>query len=525
MLKKSFTNYCVSLFCMLSIRKNMKTKLLIFITILSGVLSAQALYSRNDKQICKTRLPESINAFQPAILPVLTVDGKLLFFDRKLHHENIGGTNDLDDIWYSEYSSETSFTKPKNLGKKYNTKESNVLFSITPDGTALIYGTKQSENNYSLAEIDGNEFDNFISIKIDNYYNTAHNFFAYLSGDRQTLLLALKRKDSRGKLDIYVSFRKGDSYVFSEPRNLGKTINTKQTESSPFLAYDNKTLYFSTNGRKGFGGKDLYMTRRLDDTWQNWTEPVNLGTPINTEKDDNGICLTALGDSAIVTSWDKQTMREGMYFVCLPLDLQPEPYIIVAGNVTARNMILSNFDNVDIEVSNDKNNHKEHYKPRFGNKFYCLLPNDVFSPIIVRKKGFDEFGFAVNSRNLIAPKFVYYNASLSKTQKDKIVIGKIYFNYNDEHLNTKARKQIEQAMEKIIEPDEEQVYVIGHTDTKGSEEYNFELSRKRAESVKAALLKYGFKSGNVIVLYKGESEPVSETDEKNRRVEIILIDN
>jgi hypothetical protein len=490
----------------------------------AALLTVQFLFGQSVEQTCKSRLPQTVNSFQPAILPVLTVDGKVLFFDRKLHPENAGGTKDLDDIWYSVYSKETSFKTPENLGTKFNTGGSDVVFSITPDGTALIYGTKYSPNTYSIAEINDTEFENFIPVKIEDYYNNATNFFAYLSADKNVLLLSLNRKDSRGDLDLYVSFREGNSFNFTKPLNLGKTINTKHTEGSPFLAYDNKTLYFSTNGRQGFGGKDLYMTRRLDDTWMHWSEPVNLGATVNTAKDDNGICLTALGDSAIVTSWDKETMREGMYYICLPDSLRPESYIIVAGNISGRDIRLTNFKSIDIEVANDKNNNKEHYKPLYGNRFYFVLRSGVFSPIIVRKKGFEEFGFAVNSNNLKHSKFVYYNALLSKARSNNIRIGTVLFKYNDANLDATGYKQISEAMEKVIEPAETQVYVIGHTDEKGSEQYNLELSKRRAEAVKKELVNKGLKPGNVIVLYKGESEPVSQEDEKNRRVEIILID-
>jgi outer membrane protein OmpA-like peptidoglycan-associated protein len=337
-------------------------------------------------------------------------------------------------------------------------------------------------------------------------------------------LLALNNQNSRGELDLYVSFCKGNSFNFTTPLNLGKNINTKQNEGSPFLAYDNKTLYFSSNGRKGFGGKDLFMTRRLDDTWTNWSKPVNLGKNINTPKDDNGICLTALGDSAIVTSWDKETMREGMYYICLPDSLQPEPYIVVAGTISGRDIKLTNFNNIDIETGNDKNNKKEHYKPLYANKFYFVIRRNTFVPVIIRKKGFDEFGFAVNSNNLHHSKFVHYSASLSQTKSSNVTIGIVYFDYDEDELNTDAHRQVQIAMGKIIEPSEIQVYVIGHTDEKGNEKYNLELSKKRAESVKKELIKYGLKPGNVILLYKGESEPISQNDDKNRCVEIILID-
>ncbi len=490
------------------------------------LLSVNFSFSLGNKQNCKQRLPQSVNSYQPAILPVLTIDGKILFFDRKLHPENVAGIKDLDDIWYSVFKEESSFDIPVNLGSDFNTSGSDVVFSITPDGVALIYGTKKGiRNGFSLAEINGAKFKNFHTVKIENYYNYAKNFFANLSADKRILLLAIERDDSFGGLDLYVSFRKGEKNEYSRPLNLGDVVNTEGVEGSPFLAYDNKTLYFFSNGRKGFGGKDLYMTRRLDDTWTNWSEPVNLGIPINTEKDDNGIWLTALGDTALITSWDKESLRQGIYTVCLPDSLRPEPYIIVRGKVLAHGVRLTNFNDVNIEVSYDTGSDKDYYKPRYEGKFYFVLRKDRFAPVLIRKKGFEEFGFAVSSYKLKRSKFVDYSVALHKTRSKNVNIGTVYFDYDSYELNDEALRQLEKISDKIVIPKETQLYVTGHTDSKGSDEYNYELSKRRAEAVKAFLMELGVPSGNIIVLFKGESEPVSKNDALNRRVEVVLIDN
>ena len=99
--------------------------------------------------------------------------------------------------------------------------------------------------------------------------------------DQKTLIHAIEMNDSKGDQDLYVSFRKVDG-SWSRPKNLGSTINTIKAENSPFLASDGVTLYFSTNGRPGYGKNDIFMSRRLDDSWVNWSEPENLGPSINT---------------------------------------------------------------------------------------------------------------------------------------------------------------------------------------------------------------------------------------------------
>ena len=506
------------------IRKNLK--LLNAILFIITIAATQYLHAQYPTNACKIRLPQSVNSFQPTILPVLSIDGHTLFFDRKLHPDNIASTKDLDDIWYSQKTSDNTFEPAQNLGTEYNTNGSDVIFSITPDGKALIYGTRQGQKaGFSIAKFDGQKLKNFTPLKIDNYYNKAKNFFAFLSADSRTLLLSIQTSKSHGELDLYVSFKKNDKYEYTEPMNLGAIINTKKTEGSPFLAYDNKTLYFSSNGRKGFGGKDLFMTKRLDDTWTNWSEPINLGNTINSQHDDNGIVLTALGDSAIVSSWDTTSKREGLYYICLPQKLQPEPYIIVTGRVKGKNIKLTNFKNVEIEVKYDANNLVDRYKPLYGDRFYFVLQRDLFAPIVVKKTGFDDFGFSVNSHNLRKSKFVSYNTALDKKRPKRLLLGTIYFDFGSYKLNKEAKKQLSKILDKIIEPEETQLIIVGHTDEKGSEQYNLELSQKRAETLKSELVKFHLEPYLIRIEAKGETEPASKIDEKNRRVEIYLLDD
>jgi hypothetical protein len=97
--------------------------------------------------------------------------------------------------------------------------------------------------------------------------------------------------------DLYVSF--WDGKVATEPVNMGPVINTDMDESSPFLAADNKTLYFASKGHNGYGGYDIWVTERLDDSWANWTEPRNLGPAVNTNLDDEFFSITHCKNFAV----------------------------------------------------------------------------------------------------------------------------------------------------------------------------------------------------------------------------------
>ncbi len=120
-------------------------------------------------------------------------------------------------------------------------------------------------------------------ILIDNFINTG-NFVSYaISPDQKVLITSIENGKSMGNLDLFVSFHI-DENRWSEPINMGSILNTAEMEFSPFIAADAQTLYFSSKGHPGQGDADIFMSRRLDDTWLNWSTPKNLGPEINTKK-------------------------------------------------------------------------------------------------------------------------------------------------------------------------------------------------------------------------------------------------
>jgi OOP family OmpA-OmpF porin len=105
-----------------------------------------------------------------------------------------------------------------------------------------------------------------VALNIKNEYNFHEKANYFLANNRKTLIMSVQREDSKGDRDLYVSFMQDDS-VWTEPLSLGSVVNTAGEESSPFLALDDKTLYFASNGFSGYGGTDVYVSKRLDDTW------------------------------------------------------------------------------------------------------------------------------------------------------------------------------------------------------------------------------------------------------------------
>lgn len=288
----------------------------------------------------RQRLPESINKFQPTTIPVLSPDGQTLFVDRKLHPENEEGASDPDDVWISRRMGGSIWTEPERTA--FTTfRRPDVLFSLSRDGRrALVYGRYlyrdgDSIRCFAVAErIDaGLPFSVLTPVDLPAMRDMGRNFYGSLSDDATALVIAMNRPGGAGDLDLYVSRRCGDKW--STPVSLGHTINTKAFEGAPCLAPDGLTLYFSSSGRDDRRGKaDMYVTRRLDDTWTSWSPPVNMGPCINTLEDETSFSLIGDGDSALVTSWDPEHGRPGIYLVGLTADQRPSPYVMFSGRIT-----------------------------------------------------------------------------------------------------------------------------------------------------------------------------------------------
>jgi outer membrane protein OmpA-like peptidoglycan-associated protein len=263
----------------------------------------------------RINLGAGVNSAYSDLFPVITPDEAMLFFVRKGSPENTGfATRESDeDIWYTLKQADGSWSKAIKLGAPLNTEMYDGVRAMNstadriylqntynPDGTrgkGFSMSTKQADGKWAYPE----------SLEIDDYYNDTSVAMMAVSNDEQSLILAVQRKDSKGQHDLYYSKNLG-GLKWSRPVAI-EALNTPLDELTPFIAYDDRTVYFSTNGRGGYGLHDVFMSRRLDDTWQNWSDPVNLGPLVNTPSFDAYFTLSASGDTAYVSSAHETSTR------------------------------------------------------------------------------------------------------------------------------------------------------------------------------------------------------------------------
>ncbi|HMJ67700.1 MAG TPA: hypothetical protein VK508_02330 [Cyclobacteriaceae bacterium] len=231
------------------------------------------------------KLPSSVNGSCEEILPLSSPDGKTLYFARASCNSNTAGLAGGSDIWYSEYNPKTKeWSRPRNTGNVFNDKGHNAIVGMSSDGQKIyqintaaskkikgIYVSKKENGKWSPPELESIPF-----------LETEEYFGLYVSPDLNIIVASMKRPDSAGEEDLYVS-RKNAQGKWSDPVNLGTAINSIGFDISPFLSPDTKRLYFASNGHRGLGGSDVFYSNRLDESWTSWSKPVNLGNLVNTE--------------------------------------------------------------------------------------------------------------------------------------------------------------------------------------------------------------------------------------------------
>lgn len=491
-------------------------------------------------------LDKNVNSEYAEYNPILSPDGKTLYFGRKNHPGNTGGVNDKEDIWYSELDPSTGqWTLAKNLGTQINNAEPNFINSIsaiTPDGkTSLmvlgnkyIEGSKKMEAGVSISTNISGQWSKPKALNIANDYNYYSKANYFLANNRITLLMSVQRADSKGDRDLYVSFMQADS-SWSEPLSLGGVINTAGDESGPFIALDNKTLYFSSNGFSGYGGNDIYVSKRLDDTWTNWSEPKNMGPEINSAQEDLFFNIPATSDYAYYSRGVNEATTD-IFRVKLPFLHSPEPWVTVTGKLIDKKnntplgakIIYERLpDGADVGIAESN--------PKTGDYDIKLPGGHLYS---VRAEAADHFSESqtLDLKNIKSDtKLENQNFTLNPIQVVKIEadatmrLNAIYFDFAKAILQSKSYPELNRVVEMLKSEPSITIEIAGHTDNVSSEITNQKLSERRAAAVRDFLISKGINPTRITAVGYGELKPIAPNDKEengralNRRVEFKII--
>ncbi len=493
---------------------------------------------RVNPNIATERLTEKINSPYDEVNPIISPDGKRLYFGRKNDPGNMGGKKDDEDIWYSDWDdAKGEWGLAKNLGSPINNDKPNFMCSITPDGKNVLVGNVYNfgpkkvtmEEGVSMVTITPEGWSKPKALRIKGYVNEYKRANYYLCQNRKVMLMAIRADNALGGdgMDLYVSFLEPDS-SWTKPLHTGKVLNSIGNESAPFLAADDKTLFYSSDGFSGYGSDDIYMSRRLDDTWTKWSKPANLGKNINTGQSDIFFTLPANGDYAYFSSGGNQSNGQlDLYRLRIPDLFKPAPVIEISGRVLDKfskkpvraKILYENLsENQELGI-NESNPSNGAYK--------IAVPVGANYGYLAQADGYMSVTQSLDATNLEDPQTITQDLYLMPIKRGtQIALNNIFFDYNKTDLNKESFAELNRLVSMMKENPKMKIAIGGHTDSKGSDEYNIKLASDRAEAVQGYLIKKGIAANRMSIKTLGKSDPLTANEESsdgaalNRRVDI-----
>lgn len=484
--------------------------------------------------IVKENLGPLINTKTDDRAPVISPDGHTLYFVRD-NEADYDKEEQMDrtDVWYSTLNADGSWSAAKDMGKPINNKQSNTVLSVTPDNnTVLLMNTYNSDGSFksggfSMSHRTATGWSVPVDVVMDDYYTDNAYEDVCLSSDGKTMLLTLERADSYGDNDIYVSFLQNNGN-WSKPKNLGATINTFFEEGSPFLAADMVTMYYSTYGKPGYGSKDIFVTRRLDNSWTKWSEPENLGPEINTKDWDAYYVIPASGNYAYTVSNTSGLGGSDLFRIKLPDAAKPNPVVLVKGKVLNAKTKEPIAANISYEVlPSGMEAGIARSNPATG-EYKIVLPYGANYGYHAKVPGY----LSVNENLELVETKAYaevvrdlYLVPIEVGQS--IVLNNVFFVQSKAVLQPSSYPELDRLAKIMQDNPSIEIKLSGHTDNQGDPAKNVQLSEERVKVVEEYLVAKGINTSRISGQGFGGAKPIAsnateETRKLNRRVEFTI---
>ena len=516
----------------------------------SGTLIAQKENVIKETTIIKVEnVGRNINSDLPELRPTISADGNLLFFICQNHPYNTkyNSVRNSQDIWYSERDSNGKWSEAIHMDYPLNTYHYNAVFWISPDNNRILIRN---------AFVDGDYYGNGVSMShrlkngnwskpqmllIKNYhkYDNGMQNGASMAHDGKTLLLYMTEKKGGYNNDIYVCFQQPDG-TWSEPKSLGKKINLKDyDEMTPYMAADGVTLYFSSNRPGTVGDNDIWKTTRLDDSWQKWSDPVNLGEPINTSDWDAFFTMDAGGEYAYMSSALNSLGESDIVRIKLLEKEKPNPVVLVSGNVYNKKTGQPLSASLVYETLPEGTEAGNGISSPEDGSFKMVLPYDKNYSIRATADKFFAISENLNLDSLVKAGYVeiHKDLYLVPIEIGQVVrLNNVFFDFDKWDLRGESFLELDRVVKLLKENPAIVIEMSAHTDSRGSDDYNLTLSDNRARSVMNYILSKDIAPERISSKGYGETAPVApnantdgsdnpEGRQLNRRVEFKILKN
>jgi outer membrane protein OmpA-like peptidoglycan-associated protein/tetratricopeptide (TPR) repeat protein len=467
-------------------------------------------------------LGDSVNSSVSEYYPTITIDGSKLVFTRRVNNDNedFYESNKVGDHW----------SLAKALVGNINTNLNEGAQNISQDGQWLIFtgcnfpeGLGSCDLYISYLTPDGWSAPENLGATINTeFWESAPS----LSPDKRDLYFSSNRPGGYGGNDIYVSHRQINGR-WSSPENLGPVINTVGDESAPFIHADNQTLYFTSSGHIGYGGDDLFVSRKGSDG--KWGEPENLGYPINTIENEGSLVVAADGKTAYYAS-DRADSRGGLdlYTFELRQDVRPARTLWVKGKVydaKTKKGLPSSVELTDLSTKLP----------------LSLVETDETGNYLVTLPIGKDYALNVNRRG-----YLFYSGNFPLSQKPPdstynidiplepieanatVVLKNIFFDVNKYDLKPESQVELDKVVQLLKDNPTLTIQISGHTDNTGKAQENLSLSENRAKAVVTYLISKTIDSKRLSYKGLGDSQPLASNlteagRAENRRTELKVI--
>jgi outer membrane protein OmpA-like peptidoglycan-associated protein len=297
-----------------------------------------SILQRPSENLYIENMGAAINGSDNELLPRVTADGSRLYFYARNRPGGLGS----GDAWFVDRQSGGGWGIPQNVGTPVNTTSEEGILALSADGqTAIVfgnYGWRSGGGDLFYAQRSGDRWS--IPCNMGNIINTpGWESMATLSPDGRTLLFVsyksrLSGRSSDNATDIYISHLENGTW--STPKPLPAPINNARNQTWPFMNSDGRTLFFVSNGHPGLGGTDIFVSRRIGNGWDNWSEPVNLGKDINSVFDEGEVTIPASGTIGYFTretiAGDNGYGMDDLFRFVIPAAFRPDPLVAIYGS-------------------------------------------------------------------------------------------------------------------------------------------------------------------------------------------------
>ena len=483
--------------------------------------------------LVRENLGAAINSSSSEVAPIISPDGKTIFFTRYDHPQNLKPKEDFD-IWFAKQI-DGQWQEAKNIGSPVNNLQENSITYISPDErTALVMNIYEPNGDLrqglSMSKRKGNVWSFPEMVDIKNYSNQIGISAFTMSPNGKTMVLSLQNENSFGDTDLYISYLQKDG-SWSQPLNMGTDLNTPEAERTPFISADTKTIYFTSEGRAGYGASDIFLSRRLDDTWLRWSPPQNLGPSINSVGFDAHFTIPASGAFAYFCSEEKSFGGFDIFRLKLPLALMPEPAAILTGQVLDKKSNLPIeaqivFESLEKIQKTDAD--KVDYDPTSG-EFKVVLPISKVYGVSAIKKGYQALSDTIDLRkekNYREIKRDLFMIPIEVGQK--MILNNVFFEQGQANVLATSFSELDRIVLQLLENPNMEILLEGHTDNQGDFDANLKLSKERVEAVKKYFVTKGLTTNRISVKGWGSTRPIfnNQNEEKrklNRRVEFTVL--